>query len=474
MKKTNLSLLAKIIGLLLVTIAVSSYSRTFLRERHIKNNYRKVINEVAQLHQKKHVEDASISFEYDAYYSITPEISQLTVKLKTHPDQLVFDQLADHFYANESGPRLISYADQQEIHKRSYQIDEKGVPKRDSLQVTHLSLFALSEFSPHIPKITSINELVDTYDQFLATLERTLPRTIFIHDNSLTLVTHGPATKHLAELKDDEFHLIGQIDPQQKLNSPQIDTLMRTFFQQIKSDQTFSPLARLHLQPTQVWWINEENWNIIVPKGQSLVIRTNVPPTSQPPVPVKTKQSQHFHQLVAEFMAEHGLVLDRRNSSISTQDQAFVNYIQAYQGQGLLCTAATDEGVMLDVITGGGLYSIELSLNCTTEEQLQATYQQYLPFLEVVGTKGRNGVALNHLVFNDKVAQVSVYPRITGAKAHLYKQNNNWQIISIGQESPLCSELEEKHLPREYWISCYDDNGHELPGSPLWNELIEH
>lgn len=236
----------------------------------------------------------------------------------------------------------------------------------------------------------------------------------------------------------------------------------------VKNDPDISPFVMDNLPfgetYNNVWWISDDGWNILVENTHHVTIR--IPASSIPNniEPVRTNFSIKFQKIIASIMKKHDLLISNKSSSMSTADKRYYDYIQAYEGSGLLCTALTNADRFSDVSTYDKMV-IEMQLNCADNKRFEAEYERQLPFLK--GLNEKNSV-ISRLEVKNNVARMQIRGRRTGAEAFLYKSGNAWKKIIVSQQAPQCSELIRNNIPTEFWTSCYDKDNKLKEAGAAW------
>lgn len=213
-----------------------------------------------------------------------------------------------------------------------------------------------------------------------------------------------------------------------------------------------------------VWWISDDGWNILVENTHHVTIR--IPASSIPNniEPVQTNLSIKFQEIIASIMKKHGLLINDKNSSTSTADKRYYDYVLAYEGAGLLCTALTNADRFSDISTDDKMV-IEMKLTCADSDRFKDVYEQQLPFLK--GLNEKNSV-ISRLEVKNNVARMQIRGRRTGANAFMYKSGPEWKKIIVSQQAPQCSEFVKNNVPTEFWPGCYDKNNNFKEASPAW------
>lgn len=161
-----------------------------------------------------------------------------------------------------------------------------------------------------------------------------------------------------------------------------------------------------------------------------------------------------------KVFTERGFVLDKTNSSTSTSDRHFYDYIQAYKKGGELCTVVANPDCSS---YEGSKGQVEHQLRVSCGNTFTKARVEQLPFLKALELKDKNRTARVRTQ-KGQFFQVGMGYVRGGSTAILKKENDNYQVLFIGQESPSCNLIDEEKIPNEVLSSigkgsCFTDNG---------------
>lgn len=204
-----------------------------------------------------------------------------------------------------------------------------------------------------------------------------------------------------------------------------------------------------------VWWITPDGWSILVTTNESFVAK--VLPTGSSPNKIEFTK---LNSIVKQAMQTNGFSFNSLNSSSSESDGKYYDYVQAYEKGEIKClaTSSPDVGHGSDETK---FYS-SFTFSCFKDADLQSAYAKQSPFLK--GLNAKEAVVSN-IRINGNRATMSINWRRTGASVWMYRVGNEWKKVIIAQAIPMCAELEKNNVPKEFWITCFDSNNKEVPGS---------
>jgi hypothetical protein len=220
--------------------------------------------------------------------------------------------------------------------------------------------------------------------------------------------------------------------------------------------------------PGNVWWISEDNYNILVPTSSFLRLQSKAINEDYGDNTYKSVLSkpgmQSFFDLAVTEMTSQGFQKNTKNSSFSLTDTKYVDYVQAYEKSKTKCTVSVDPGTSgLGGSTDSALY-FSISVGCT--DDFDTSYAEQVPFLKALNERES---VLSRIMVKDNFATMALNFRRTGAAVFMYKSGGEWRKAAIGQSVPLCDELTKANVPQEFWVDCYEAGGNLRKGNPGWN-----
>lgn len=215
----------------------------------------------------------------------------------------------------------------------------------------------------------------------------------------------------------------------------------------------------MHAQRTDVWWNDEEGYSILVPSTESILIAT----TGEGAGVGATVPDKYFSEELAiakQVFMRRGFTQNERNSSTSTLDTRFYDYVQAYEKGDELCTVSVnpDNGSYQGSDTRTG-YTLEVSCGNT----LATAQAQQRPFLDALEYRNKEAVVR---VANQRGVffEVSTHFRRVGQTAVLKREESGYRVLFITQEAPPCAIVDAERIPFDVLSSvgrgaCYTDAG---------------
>jgi hypothetical protein len=222
-----------------------------------------------------------------------------------------------------------------------------------------------------------------------------------------------------------------------------------------------------------MWWVSQDKWSIItMPEGQIGLVH----PESKNELSLENTFTQQLVNEINTYFLNKGYKKSILNSSTSTSISSgeysfagFYDYILGWENENEKCllTINPDEGSYQEEETSQMIPYDNIYVQCVGNDVFEKAYKEQSPFLK--GLNNRTAVLRNISVHND-VASMSINGRRTGASAFMYKTAEGWKEITITQAVPECKELEEKQIPRKYWIDCYKNDSEAMiePAGEAW------
>ncbi|HVZ59040.1 MAG TPA: hypothetical protein VG935_04795 [Patescibacteria group bacterium] len=232
----------------------------------------------------------------------------------------------------------------------------------------------------------------------------------------------------------------------------------------LKNDPDLSVFVVANPEPYEtdgMIWVSSDNWTISVASPEAVILHL---PTTEKDLynsTVNTTQSQKFQALVASVMQQAGYHLNTLNSSTSTKDDKYYDYIQAYENNAFDCVAITNPDAESYGRSTAMLRS--LSVLCAPKTAFEQAYTQQLPFLRAIND--HTAILRNIRIKDGNKMQADINWRRTGAELFMYNDGTSWKKISIAQAAGPCSDLEKANIPRQFWIDCYDSANNLVKGS---------
>jgi len=204
-------------------------------------------------------------------------------------------------------------------------------------------------------------------------------------------------------------------------------------------------------------WNDEDGYSILVPATEHFFIVDTKAGCPELVNPEKTPPHIYKKELTTaeKVFTERGFVLNKNNSSTSTSDRHFYDYVQAYTKENDLCT------VVVNADCVGKKMAHTLSVSCgNTFAEAQA---EQLPFLKALELKDTNTIVRVRKQ-SGAFFQLGVGWLRGGMSAVLKKEGETYRVILMRQEAPYCSLIEKEQIPYEVLSSigggsCFTDDG---------------
>lgn len=194
-----------------------------------------------------------------------------------------------------------------------------------------------------------------------------------------------------------------------------------------------------------IWWLSPDGFNII--NDDSAGIEFNIFDCEA--------NFKDITQLIGNqldvILKQGGYMINQKNSSKSTEDDQFYDYIQAYENGATKCVFVANP----DCVTSDEELEMHYSFSFGCTDAFDTNYQQQTPFLKDLGIKDaiirveqRTGDFVN----------LSVNDRRTGYYLIAQLINGKWQEIFSGQDVPSCKVVEKYKIPKEIISDCNPNN----------------
>ncbi|MBU1558060.1 hypothetical protein KKC45_03800 [Patescibacteria group bacterium] len=187
-------------------------------------------------------------------------------------------------------------------------------------------------------------------------------------------------------------------------------------------------------EPQNIIWNDGDGYNILIPAKESFVIAK----TGLSPVEFSLVADTYFNEelsITDMFFKERGFVLDPINSSTSTSDSSFYDYLQSYKKDKELCVIKVNPD------------NISLSVSCGNT--FDESYTEQIPFIKAI--KDFKPEYTNLMVriheHSGDFFKVGVGGFRGGSSAVIKKEGNNYRVLYISQEDPYCKFIENENIP---------------------------
>lgn len=216
-------------------------------------------------------------------------------------------------------------------------------------------------------------------------------------------------------------------------------------------------------QNSKIWWNNNEGYSIIASTSESIFVAKDF---SGPLLDSNMIPGEMFKReldVTKSVFTERGFILNKNNSSTSTDDQKFFDYVQAYEKDNYLCAITVNAEVSSYPSSGTGEQAkmgYLLYVGCT--DKLALAEVEQIPFLDALNFKNKEQVA-ELINSEDNYFHVEIHGRRAGQAVILKKENDKYRVLLISQEAPFCSLIDKEKIPSSVLTSigggdCYADN----------------
>ncbi|MFQ5662162.1 MAG: hypothetical protein ACE5F2_02845, partial [Candidatus Paceibacteria bacterium] len=184
-------------------------------------------------------------------------------------------------------------------------------------------------------------------------------------------------------------------------------------------------------------WNDDSGYSILVPSTESFLIAKPRVGCFERDLVQNIFDKELF--IAKKVFIERGFMLDITNSSVDTLDDQFYDYIQAYKKDDELCSVVVNPDCSsYQGSNGETAHQLKVSCGNTFSE---ARVEQ-IPFLETLELRNKNSI-VRIKNQSGQFFEVGVGSVRGGSTAILKKENDNYRILFIGQESPSCSLIDE-------------------------------
>ena len=209
-----------------------------------------------------------------------------------------------------------------------------------------------------------------------------------------------------------------------------------------------------------VWWDDTDGYSYRMQTDGGAIIAAAVDVKMAPNDRVAETYFAKELDITREVFLRRGFTLDELNSSTSTADQHFYDYVQAYKNGDELCTVAVNPDY--STYAGGGTKTgYTLTANCANT-LAQAQVEQK-PFLNALDLRGKEATAYIENQSGDYYLVSMEYRRL-GEAAIVKKEGQNYRVLLVSQEAPPCDLIEKEKIPTELLGplgggGCYESDG---------------
>jgi len=195
-----------------------------------------------------------------------------------------------------------------------------------------------------------------------------------------------------------------------------------------------------------VWWISDKDLSIRSKNSPAATLAAGCKTKSQ----IKEMTSGLAPQIKQLFL-QSGFSLNERNTSASYTDDAFYDYIEAYETGDVKCTLISNPDCGS---TNNNPLAETLSITCT--DQYYASEYVQEPLLQSLNIDSDQTVDITKE--SGDFALINVYDRRTGYYIIAKKDGNTWKKVYEGQDLPDCSLVNEYKIPADITSTCYQND----------------
>lgn len=204
------------------------------------------------------------------------------------------------------------------------------------------------------------------------------------------------------------------------------------------------PLNTWLVNDRGVWWISQNNFNIINSNAYALV--ANFACRNNKLVEFN-EAKEIFTPKTTEIMQKNGFTINMVNSSQSLEDKKFYDYVQGYEKGDTKCTLTISPDC-----SGNDEFSIYQPITFACTENYLDNKEKQEPFLrDLEITQGIIHVSQQ---IGD-YAKIQVHFRRTGSYKIAMKKDGRWIELYSGQDTPSCKIMKEYQVPTELYDNCF-------------------
>ncbi len=197
-----------------------------------------------------------------------------------------------------------------------------------------------------------------------------------------------------------------------------------------------------------LWWIIPDGWNIYDSKAPTTIANIVVPDKDLESDP-ELQEALKLNQTISDIFLTKGFTKNNLNSSTSTDDKKFYDYIQAFEKGSTRCTATTDP----DISGSATENSLGHHILVACSDRIDQLAKEQLPLLQGINNKE---VVVSYIVRQEDFVRFNVNYRRTGHYIIGKFENGVLKPIFSGQDNPMCELMDQNQVPKEIYQNCYE------------------
>jgi|WetSurMetagenome_2_1015567.scaffolds.fasta_scaffold01305_1 hypothetical protein len=225
--------------------------------------------------------------------------------------------------------------------------------------------------------------------------------------------------------------------------------------EELKADfKSADPDYDVSEQNFNIWWNDAIGYSFYVTSTQSFVIAASSTADANSPDDVVSKLYSKEITIAKQVFAEHGYAINTSNTIVSIPGAREDKW--GYEKGKEFCTIE----VRSDYESYGGKFAMAYPVYIACGNTLAQAEAEQRPFLDALNYKGR-GVIGDIKKFG-LFYVVSTWDDPDGEMAILKKEDNGYQVLWTGYETPTCSIYDKNMVSNtilNYFGGCYENSG---------------
>ncbi|AKM84184.1 TPA: hypothetical protein DCZ46_04080 [Candidatus Campbellbacteria bacterium] len=206
------------------------------------------------------------------------------------------------------------------------------------------------------------------------------------------------------------------------------------------------------------WWNSGDGYNIFVPADESVtIIKTGVAPVERDLV--ARKYFDEEGSLADLVLMNRHFIFNIENSSTSTSDKKFYDYVQSYENGDEKCSVIVNP----DFMSYPKIIDMGYSMSVVCGNDFEKAKDEQAPLIDSLGLKNTKNVVILKNRMGDFL-KVGISSVRSGGYAILKKEGENYRVLFKGQEDPFCNLIKEENIP-ENILKSFGINGCFIDGA---------